>query len=127
MNPNSIGWSVVDWTYGITHNTVQSGTFSLKPLNDYRNANSVSSDSDFHKYVTHKRNHEVIEISKQLFELCKHYRCEIFAIEDLNIPRTDNKIGKRYNRLVNNQWNRNLLINQIRKRINASSTVPCIN
>ena len=122
LNPNSIGWSVVDWTYGITHNTVQSGTFSLKPLNDYRNANSVSSDSDFHKYVTHKRNHEVIEISKQLFELCKHYRCEIFAIEDLNIPSTDNKIGKRYNRLVNNQWNRNLLINQIRKRINASST-----
>lgn len=40
----------------------------------------------------------------------------------MNIPNIDNKIGRGYNRLVNNQWNRNLLINQIRKRINASST-----
>lgn len=123
MNPNSIGWSVVDWTCcGVSHSTVQSGTFSLKPLNDFRNVNHVSSNSDLNKYVTNKRNHEVIEISKQLFELCKHYRCEVFAIEDLNIVNTDNGIGKRFNRLVNNQWNRNLLVNQICKRINASST-----
>ena len=122
MNPNSIGWSVVDWISGINHNTVQSGTFSLKSLNDYKNANHVPSDSDLSKYVTNKRNHEVIEISKQLFELCKHYHCEVFVIEDLNIVSKDNGIGKRFNRLVNNQWNRNLLVNQIRKRINASST-----
>lgn len=122
LNPNSIGWSVVDWLDESKYNVVQSGTFSLKPLNDYRNAHRVSSSDPLHEYVTNKRNHEIIEISKQLFNLCKHYKCEVFALEQLSIPAKDNHLGKRYNRLVNNMWNRNLLINQIRKRINASST-----
>lgn len=122
LNPNSIGWSVVDWLDESKYNVVQSGTFSLKPLNDYRNSHRVSSTDPLHKYVTNKRNHEVIEISKQLFNLCKHYKCEVFAFEQLSIPAKDNHLGKKYNRLVNNMWNRKLLINQIRKRINASST-----
>ena len=62
------------------------------------------------------------EIAKQLFTLCRYYHCEIFAIEQLDMPSRDNKIGKKFNRLVNNMWNRNLLVNQIKKRIKASST-----
>lgn len=58
-----------------------------------------------------------------MFTLCKHYKCEVFAIEELSIPSANNKKGKRYNRLVNNMWNRNLLIDQLRKRINASSSI----
>ena len=123
MNPNSIGWSVVDWHSEDKYTIVQSGTFSLKALNDYRNTKRVSSESDFHQYITNKRNHEVIEIAKQLFGLTRYYHCEVFAIEELTIKTKDNKKGRRYNRLVNNMWNRNLLVNQIRKRINASSTV----
>lgn len=122
LNPNSIGWSVVDWLDESKYNVVQSGTFSLKPLNDYRNTHRVASSDSLHKYVTNKRKHEVIEISKQLFSLCKHYKCEVFALEQLSIPAKDNHLGKRYNRLVNNIWNRNLLVNQIKKKINASST-----
>lgn len=122
LNPNSIGWSVVDWKDGLNYHVVQSGTFSLKSLNDYRKSLSISSTSKLHKYVRNKRNHEIIEISKNLFNLCKHYRCETFSLEDLNIVPSDAKIGKNYNRLVNNMWNRNLFVNQIRKRINASST-----
>lgn len=123
MNPNSIGWSIVDWYSGSNYTIIKSGTFSLKPLNDYRNGLSVSSDSVQNKYVTNKRNHEVIHIAKDLFNICKYYKCEIFSIESLNIVSTENKKGHRYNRLVNNQWNRDLLINQIRKHVNSSSTV----
>ena len=122
MNPNSIGWSVVDWHSENNHSLVQSGTISLKPLNDYRDSKKVSSSNNFHKYITNKRKHEIIEIAKQLFSLCRYYHCEIFSIEDLNIKASDKKLGHRFNKLVNNNWNRNLLINQIRKHINSSST-----
>ena len=122
LNPNSIGWSVVDWFNESNYNVIQSGTFSLKSLNDYRNSKSVASNSDFHKYTTNKRNHEIIEIAKHLFSLCRYYHCEIFSIEDLNIKSSNKKLGRKFNKLVNNNWNRNLLVNQIRKHINSSST-----
>ena len=122
LNPNNIGWSVVDWFTEDKYNILQSGTFSLKPLNDYRDSKSVASNSDFHKYITNKRKHEIIEITKQLFKLCRYYHCEIFSIEDLNMKVSDKKLGHRFNKLVNNYWNRNLLVNQIRKHINSSST-----
>ena len=123
LNPNSIGWSVVDWLSENKYNVIQSGTFSLKPLNDYRDSKSVASDSDFHKYITNKRNYEIIHIAKELFTLCRYYHCEVFSIEDLNIKVSDKKLGRRFNKLVNNNWNRNLLVNQIRKHINSSSTI----
>ena len=119
MNPNSIGWSVVDWKYESKYHVVQSGTISLKPLNDYRDSKRVSSSDSIHKYVTNKRKHEVVEISKKLFALCKHYKCEVFAIEDLDLVLQDNKNGKKYNRLVNNMWNRKLLEAQIAKRVKS--------
>ena len=122
LNPNSIGWSVVDWLSENKYNVIQSGTFSLKLLNDYRDSKSVASNSNFHKYITNKRNHEIIEIAKQLFSLCRYYHCEIFSIEDLHIKSSDKKLGRRFNKLVNNNWNRKLLITQIRKHINSSST-----
>jgi len=123
LNPNSIGWSVVDWFSENKYNIIQSGIFSIKPLNDYRDSKSVASNSKFHKYITNKRRHEIIHIAKELFALCKYYHCEIFSIEDLNIKTSDKKLGHRFNKLVNNNWNRNLLVNQLKKHINSSSTI----
>ena len=122
INPNSIGWSVVDWKSESQYQIIQSGTFSLKPLNDYRDSKSVSSDSDIHKYVTNKRKHEVTHVAKELFNLCKHYKCEIFAIEDIKMMSSDRGKGRNYNKLVNNMWLRDLLVQQVRKHILASST-----
>ena len=123
LNPNSIGWSVVDWLSESKYNVIQAGTFSLKPLNDYRNSKSVASNNAFHKYITNKRKHEVIHIAKQLFELCKYYHCEIFALEDLNIKSSNKNLGHRFNKLVNNNWDRGILVQQIRKHINSSTTI----
>ena len=123
MNPNYIGWSVVDWINDSSYHIVKAGTISIKPLNDYRNSKSVSSNSDFHKYITNKHNHEIIHIAKDLFNLAKHFHCEIFAIEKLNMKSSDKGIGKRFNRLCNNSWNRNLLTQQLQKLIDASSTI----
>ena len=123
LNPNSIGWSVVDWRLDFDYKVIQSGTFSLKPLNDFNDSKSVASNSDFHKYITNKRRHEIIEIAKQLFTLCRYYHCEVFSVEKLNIKSSNSELGHKFNKLVNNSWNRNLLIQQIKKHINSSSTM----
>jgi len=39
-------------------------------------------------------------------------------MEDLNIESKDSGKGKRFNRLVNNQWNRNSFANNLEKRCN---------
>lgn len=122
VNPNYIGWSVTDWKQDYNFHLVASGMFSLKPLNDYENSLSVSADSKEAKYVTNKRKHEVIEIAKELFKLCKYYHCEVFAMEDLSMESSNLNKGKKLNRLINGQWNRKLLFQQIRKHILSSNT-----
>ncbi len=121
MNPNSIGWTITDWSND-SYYPVKAGTISIKPLNDFRDSKSVASSSGFCKYITNKRNHEVIHIAKDLFNLCKHFKCETFAIEKLNMKSSDKEKGRRFNKLCNNVWNRNLLTQQLTKHINSSST-----
>ena len=124
MNPSYIGWSVVDWKDDYSFNLVATGMFSLKPLNDYRNSIKVASTDSLSIYVTNKRNYEIIEIAKQLFTICRHYHCETFTIEELSIPsaKDDTIEVRRVRKLINNHWNRDLLIQQIKKHIKSSST-----
>lgn len=122
VNPNYVGWSVTDWKQGYDFHLVASGMFSLKLLNDCENSLSVRSDSKESKYITNKRKHEVIEIAKELFKLCKYYHCEVFAMEDLSMKSSNLNKGRKLNRLINSQWNRNALFQQIRKCVLSSST-----
>ena len=124
LNPNYVGWSVTDWKDGYDYKLIDSGMFSLKTLNDYRNSLSIKSDDPLSKYITNKRNAEIIEIAKQLFTICKHFHCESFVIEKLDMSSVTEETmeGKQRRRLINNQWNRNLLVQQITKHIKSSST-----
>lgn len=123
MNPNNLGYSVIDWKDLSHYQLIESGTFSIKTLNDYQNSLRVSSNSVESRYIYNKRRHEIIELAKRLFDICKHYKCEIFAIEDLNFKnKNKTKSSRKFNKLVNNQWLRTLLVSQIRKLINSSST-----
>lgn len=49
-------------------------------------------------------------------KLANHFKCEIFSLEDLNIKSSDKEKGKKFNRLCNNQWNKNILIHIINKQ-----------
>ena len=115
MNPNYVGYSVVDWKDETNYNVISSGMFSLKPLNDKRNSLHISSSDDKHSYFTNKRKYEVIEIVHQLVKLCKHFKCELFSIEKLSMKSSDKERGRKYNKLVNNQWCRNVFVQQIEK------------
>ena len=115
LNPNYTGWTVVDWKSEKNYKLIKSGLISLKPLNDYENSLKVSSDSPEKKYIVNKRKFEVIQISYELAKLANHFRCEIFSLEDLKMAPSDKSKGRNFNRLCNNQWNRNLLIRILEK------------
>lgn len=118
MNPNYIGWSIVDWKDEKTHTTIKSGVISLKVLNDYDNSlkgKGLPSGSPERKYISNKRNTECTEVAYILCKLANHYRCEVFGLEDLDIKGSDQKKGRKLNKLCNNQWCRNRLISTIKK------------
>ena len=115
LNPNYVGYSVVDWKSSDEYKVISSGLFSIKELNDYEYNLHLSSDNLIKKKLTNKRKYEVAKIAHELCKLANHFRCSIFSIEDLNIKSSDKCLGKKFNRLCNNQWNRNVLTNTIHK------------
>ena len=122
LNPNYIGWSVVDWKNSSEFEVVKSGVISIKDINDIDfNLKNKSSESKERIYINNKRIFETYEISKLLVNTAKHYKCEVFGLEELNIKSKDTNRGKHYNKLVNNVWNRNKLVNNIKKRCNVYS------
>lgn len=119
MNPNYIGWSIIDWKSESEFNIVKSGVISIKQLNDKDlnlKGKGYSSESKERKYITNKRQFEIIQIVKNLINKAIYYKCQIFSIEDLNIKTEDTHKGKKINRLINNCWCRNSFINNLEKR-----------
>lgn len=121
LNPNYIGWSIVDWKSSSDYNIIKSGVYSIKTLNDKDfslKGKGLSSESDERKYIVNKRQYEIMQISKNLINKALYYSCEIFSIEGLTINSSDKGKGKRFNRLCNNLWCRDKLVNNIKKRCN---------
>ena len=122
LNPNYVGWSVVDWKSSSNFEIVKSGVIIIKELNDIDfNLEGKSSNSKERIYINNKRTFETYEISKLLVNTAKYYRCEVFGLEELNIKSKDTDEGKYFNKLVNNVWNRTKLVNNIKKRCNIYS------
>lgn len=67
---------------------------------------------------TNKKKHEDYEIVKKLIGIAKHYKCEYFGYEDLNIASSDKGLGKNFNRSCNNDWRRKRVIDGINKWCN---------
>lgn len=118
MNPNYIGYTVIDWKSSTEYEIIDKGAFSLKLLNDYDNSlkgKGFNSESKERKYISNKRNYEVVNVAHKLTKIANHYRCCNFVIEDLSIKQSDKSKGRKFNKLCNNQWCRNVFVNQIRK------------
>ena len=122
MNPNYLGYSIVDWKDENSYNTVDKGVFDISLINQKENELHVSSNDPKKRYIKNKRDYELIKIAHRLFDLCKYYLCECFSIEELSIKSKDLNKGKQLNKLINNQWNRNKFVNILRKLVNSSST-----
>lgn len=135
MNPNYIGYSVVDWHNERDFDVVKTGCYSFKKLNDKQFALKLtkkqreelkridrikltSKAKIKNAYFNNKRNHEMIEVAKDICCIAKHFACEMVVVEDLNMKSQDRSKGKRFNRLCNSFFIRNAFINNLNKRCN---------
>ena len=100
QNPNSIGWSVLEFDKDDNHRIIASGVFDLYGLLNCSG---------------NKRQHETHHLSKALINKAIHYKCSIFSIEDLTVESKDHRLGRVVNR-VRNKWIRTTLLNGIEKR-----------
>ena len=114
MNPNYVGWSIVDWKSSSTFRIVKEGVISIKELNDYDSKQKI--DSTRRKHISNIRHHAILEICKNLVDTASYYRCDKFVLEDLEF-KTNSSYSK-FNRLTRNQWCRDLLEMNITKRCN---------
>ena len=121
LNPNYIGWSIVDWKSENQFKVVKTGIYSIKELNDkdfnLKNKH-LDSSSPERIYLSNKRNYETLQMAKNVINKAIYYKCQIVSIEDLSINSDDKNKGKKFDKLVNNLWNRNALVNNLQKRCN---------
>ena len=122
MNPNYIGWTIVDWKSSSVFKVIESGVYSFKKLSDlYKQLNdlkTVSSDDPRRIKLSNKRTYETVKVAENIINKAIYYKCQIISIEDLNIKAKDRDKGKNYNALCNNHWLRTTFCNQLRKRTN---------
>ena len=117
LNPNYIGYSIIDWYGQNNFKIIDKGVYSFKQLNDiFKLLKSKDSSDEKKIYLTNKRNYQIIEVAKNLINKCNYYRVQNFVVEDLNIKVCDRNKGKDFNRLCNNIWIRNRFLNNIQKR-----------
>lgn len=98
--------------------------FSIKRLNDREYELIKKHLSNTHperKHITNKREYNIYEIAHMLMRICAHYKCSEFVIEKLDIKAEDCGRGKRYNKLVNNQWLRTAFVDNLKKLAKISN------
>lgn len=101
LNPNWIALSIIDIDKEVH-----------KELVDLRELNKLSKS---------KKEYELSILNKHIVSICKGYNVEYVCVEDLSIKSSNKGLGKRYNKLLNNDWNRNYLVNNLIKWLNINS------
>ena len=122
MNPNYIGWSIVDWKSSSEFEVIESGVYSFKKFSDlYKQLNDLKNVSSYDPRrikLSNKRTYETIKVTENIINKAIYYKCQIVSIEDLSMKASDKDKGKNYNALCNNHWLRTTFVNQLRKRTN---------
>lgn len=102
LNPNWIAISIMD-----------NGTQEVyKELIDLRELNKMSKS---------KKQYELSCLNKHIVSICKGYNVECVCLEDIIIRSSNKGLGRKYNKLVNNDWNRNYLVNNLIKWLKINS------
>ena len=118
MNPGEIGYSVLEFKNENEFKVIETGILDNSKL--IKNQTGLKSNHPKKIKLNNKRKFEVLEVSKFLVNKAIHYKCSKFIIEDLNIAAKNHNRGNEFNRLVNNVWCRNTLINNLQKRCNIN-------
>lgn len=114
LNPYYIGISIFDFVNNeqkIIHLEAIDLTH-LKPIE------KLASSSKRQKRRRNKRDHEIKEVWKYIFNLAKHYKVFNFVYEELDFKQSEIKQNKELNKQTKNLWHRTLTENLILKYCN---------
>lgn len=111
LNPNYIGLSVLEFNSKDEFKILYKQVFDFTELN--KKSGKSSSDS-LSKYLKNKSKFEKIQVCYNIIKLLDYWKCSKLCIEDLNIKSSNKNQGKTFNRLCNNVWDRNLIINKLK-------------
>lgn len=111
LNPNYIGLSILEFNKKDEFKVLHKQVFDLSALNVISKKSSKDKSS---KHLTNKRKFELIQICYEINKLMNYWKCSKLCIEDLNIKSSDRGFGRTFNRLCNNVWNRNLVVNKLK-------------
>ena len=120
MNPNYIGWFILDYKDQDSFEIAKTGVISIKKLNDkhfYLKKEKISSNSLKNIKINNQKDFEIFEISKAIANIASSNNVEVFGLEDLNMPASNKGKGRKYNRLVNNLWCRKAFVSNLKKRL----------
>jgi IS605 OrfB family transposase len=101
LNPNNIGISILEFSKDNNFKIIYKSNISLFKNN---------------KLNKNKKDYNIIMISKQITKIMLAFNVKNISIEDLTMMTKQHNKGKKYNKMCNNDWNRNLFINNIKKR-----------
>lgn len=111
LNPNYIGLSILEFNKNDEFKILYKQVFDFTELN--KKSGKSSSDSSS-KYLKNKSKFEKIQVCYDIINLLSYWKCSKLCIEDLNIKNSNKGSGKTFNRLCNNVWDRNLIINKLK-------------
>ena len=111
LNPNYIGLSILEFNKNDEFKVLHKQVFDLNNLNVTSKKSSSDSKS---KYLTNKRKFELIQVCYEINKLINYWKCSKLCIEDLNIKNSNKGSGRTFNKLCNNIWNRNLIVNKLK-------------
>ena len=103
LNPNAIGLSILEFD----KNDSEKFNVLFKEVISTYELNKTTVNNN-------KRKFELIEICYHIDKLLKTWKCNRICLEELTINSTDKQKGKTFNRLCNNVWCRNLVINKLK-------------
>ena len=124
LNPNYIGYSIVDWKSSSEYNIIHKGCYSFKEYNNIENKlleEKLASTSNKRKHITNKHKYDIIDVCKNIIDKAIYYKCDKIGIEDLHIQSNDKGAGKNFNKLCNNKWIKNLFVSNLTKRCNINN------
>ena len=101
LNPENIGISVVEFDKKDNFKVLNKTVIDLTELNEC----SIG-----------KKHFELFEINKRIINTAKSFNCGKLSMEDLSIRTSDLGKGKIINKLCNNDWLRDKLVQNLEKR-----------
>ena len=124
MNPNYIGYSIVDWKSSSEYNIIYNGCYSFKEYDNIENEmmeQKLASTSAIRKHIVNKHKYDMIDICKNIVDKAIYYKCDKIGMEDLNIKSGNKGAGRKFNKLCNNKWIRGIFVSNLSKRCNINN------